>query len=223
MSQTTMTSVVCTECRRENEPERVYCHDCGARLDRASIKVRTTEQVEDARKRVKKLFSPHRARIRAAFFKLSKLTLGACMTACVVLAFIPPPLPGSGKPGFLGSQIRMDLETATTRHSPPQLHYTDEQINMFLASTLKTKAAALNKPFLDFRRAVVSFQEANCNFTTERSISGLYPVYLTWSFQPNVTNGKLTAKTTGGKIGSLPIHPQLAKYMSWLFVDVSAA
>jgi len=32
---TTMTKIVCGECRHENEAERIYCHNCGERLDRS--------------------------------------------------------------------------------------------------------------------------------------------------------------------------------------------
>ena len=30
-----VTKLVCPDCRHENEPERIYCHNCGARLDRS--------------------------------------------------------------------------------------------------------------------------------------------------------------------------------------------
>jgi uncharacterized membrane protein YvbJ len=65
-----MTAVVCTECRHENESERVYCHGCGARLDRTAVK-KAKEAPEDAQKRVKKMFDPQRERMRALFFKMS--------------------------------------------------------------------------------------------------------------------------------------------------------
>ena len=74
---TSMTKLVCPECRHENEPERVYCHSCGAKLDRSAVTVRK-EPVKDTRQRVRKMFDPQRARIRFLFFKTSKLILGAC-------------------------------------------------------------------------------------------------------------------------------------------------
>ena len=86
------TTVVCGECRHENEPERVYCHNCGGRLDRSAVKVRRDDVVEQ-RKRVKKLFDPTRARIRATFFQVSRMLLGACAVAVLVQLFLPPDLP----------------------------------------------------------------------------------------------------------------------------------
>jgi hypothetical protein len=220
-STSTMTTVVCGECRHENEPERIYCHGCGSRLDRSAVKVRK-ENVQDARKRVKKLFDPQRARIRALFFKISKVVLGACLLAGLVQILLPPDVPAPSKSVMLASQIRLDLEGATTRHQPPQLQYTDDQVNAFLTYALKTKQKSLDQPLLEFKRAVVAFQEGSCAFTTERSLFG-YSLYTTGIYAPKIVDGKLVATSKGGHLGRLPIHPQLAQFMGVLFADVHAA
>jgi hypothetical protein len=217
----TMTSVVCPECHHENEPERVYCHDCGARLDRSAVKVRK-EDVADARKRVKKLFDPQRAKIRALFFKGSKVVLGACGVAALLQMFLPPDIPPPGQTAMLASQIRFDLERAVTRHQPPLLQYTDEQINGFLVYALKPKQKSLDEPLLDFKRAVVGFREGVLDVTMERSLFG-FSVYTTWNFAPKLVGGKFTGTTKGASIGRLPIHPQVAQFMGVLFIDLRAA
>ena len=43
-----MTKLICPECQHENEPERMYCHSCGARLDRSKL-APTTAAVDDLR------------------------------------------------------------------------------------------------------------------------------------------------------------------------------
>ena len=35
---TTTATIICPDCRNENEFERIYCHDCGAKLDRSRVK-----------------------------------------------------------------------------------------------------------------------------------------------------------------------------------------
>lgn len=220
-STSTMTTVVCGECRYENEPERIYCHGCGARLDRSAVKVRK-ENVQDARKRVRKLFDPQRARIRALFFKISKVVLGACLLAGLFQILLPPDVPASAKTAILASQIRLDLEGATTRHQPSQLHYTDEQVNAFLAYALKSKQKALDQPLLEFKRTVVAFQEGSCAITMERSFFG-YSLYTTAICAPKLIGGKLVATSKGGRLGRLPIHPQLAQFMGVFFADLHAA
>lgn len=219
---TALTTVVCQECRHENEPERVYCHGCGARLDRSAVKVQRTEDVEDARKRVKKLFDPRFARMQARFFKFSKVLLGACAAAVVAQLILPPDVPAPIQPGSRVSQLRFELEGTATRHQPPQLRYTDEDVNVFLAYSLKTKQKALDQPLLDFRRAFVGFQEGGCTITMERSLFG-YSLFTTISVAPTVQAGKLTVASRGGQIGRLPIHPKIAPYMGVLFEDLWSA
>ena len=34
---TTTITLVCPDCQHENEPQRIYCHSCGARLDRSKL------------------------------------------------------------------------------------------------------------------------------------------------------------------------------------------
>ena len=71
-------TLVCPECRRENEPERIYCHDCGARLDRSALaKEKAKEEDPKAtQRRVAKMFDPRRGLLRRRFFQGSKLLLG---------------------------------------------------------------------------------------------------------------------------------------------------
>jgi hypothetical protein len=217
-----MTSVVCAECRHENEPERVFCHHCGARLDRSAVKVRRDDVVEQ-RKRVKKLFDPQRARIKAAFLQISKLLIGAAVVAAIVELFMPPDLPAPAKSGVLASQIRLELEHAVSHPQATPLSYTQDQVNDFLTYSLKTKAKTLNEPLLDFRRAVVHFQEGQCTVTMERALSGYYSLYTSYSFMPTVEGGKIHLKVKGGHIGRMPIHPQLARFMGYLFLDLESA
>lgn len=216
-----MTAVVCTECRHENEAERVYCHSCGTRLDRSAIKAQK-ERPDDAQKRVKKMFNPQRVQIRALFFRMSKILLGACGVAALVEMALPPDVPAPSKAIIIGSQIRLDLENVAIRHQPAQLQYTDEQITGFLGYALKPKQKTLDQPLLDFNRAIVAFREGECDITAQRSIFG-YPLYTTIYITPTIDGGKMVVVSKGGRIGRLPIHPQVAQFMSILFLDVSNA
>jgi hypothetical protein len=216
---TTLTRLICPECRHENEAERIYCHSCGARLDRSAVASRK-EPVKDTRQRVKKMFDPQRAKIRQLFFKVSKLVLGSCAIAALIQIVSPPDVAPPPKGEMLASQIRFDLEGMTTgRHQPPQVQYSEEQVNSFLLYALKTKQASLDKPLLDFKRVVVGFSEGTCAVTEERALFG-YSFYLTCAYAPTLKEGKLQAPSRGGTIGRLPVHPQLAQVMGLLFTDV---
>lgn len=218
----TMPTVVCSECRRENEIERIYCHDCGARLERKAVK-KIVQKQEDAHSRVKKLFDARGPKIRALFFKISKVVLGACASAAFTVMALPPELPAVAKnPLVQAPNVGFDLERMLARHEAIQVNYSEEQVNLFLVSNLKPKKKTLDEPFLEFRRAVAVFHEGKASLTMERAIFG-YSVFTTIDFGPQSSGGKASAKLTGGSIGRMPIHPELAKYMNYLFVDLWGA
>lgn len=217
------TKLVCPECRHENEPERIYCHSCGSRLDRSAVKVRNTEQTAEAtRQWVRKLFDPQRAKIRAYSLKVIKLILAACMLAALVQIVLPPDVPAPVKTDIAASQIRMDLENATTRGQPAHVQYTQDQVNAFLTYALKAKQSSLDKPLLVFKRVVVQFGEGTCALTVERSLFG-YSVYTRSIYQPVLMGGKIEAVNKGASIGRLSIHPQASQIINVLFSDVWSA
>ena len=215
--------LVCPECRRENEPERIYCHDCGARLDRTALaKIAPKgEDAKDTQRRLKAMLDPQRAKIRHLFFKTSKMILGALATAALIQMLLPPDLPPRAKSGEFPPQINLDLENALLNHQTAPLQYTEAQVNAYLGSALKSKQAALNK-YLNFERAVANFDETVCKITAERSLFG-YSVYTSTSSKVTVQNGTINATNLGGSIGRLPIHPLLMKYSDVLFADLWGA
>ena len=217
-----MVKLVCPECQRQNEPERIYCHDCGARLDRSALaKVAPKlEDPEETQKRLKQLLDPGRLRIRLLFFKICKTILGACALAALIQILRSPEVPERLKNVEL-QQISLDLENATMNHSSASLQYTETQVNGFLVSALRTKQAALNK-LLQFERAIVNFDENVCRITVERSLFG-FSVFTATSYKVTLQNGTLKASNDGGSIGRLPIHPTAMTYGDILFSDVWAA
>ena len=217
-----MIKLVCSECRRENEPERIYCHDCGARLDRSAL-AKAPQKEEDptaTHKRVKAMFDPGRAVMKKRFFDYSKLILGALTVAAIVQMIRSPDLPEKPKAAMLPVQISLDLENATMTPGSPQIRYSDEQLNQYLGYTLKSKQAALSS-YLNFERAVVAFEQDLCRVTLERSLFG-FPLYTTTEFTPTIGESGLVLKNKGGAIGRMPVHPALMQYSGILFSDVAS-
>jgi hypothetical protein len=206
-----MIKLVCPECRRENEPERIYCHDCGARLDRSAL-AKVAPKGEDAKetqRRLRSMLDPQHVKTRLMFFKVSKLILGACALAALIQMLLPADVPARVKGGELPPQINFDLEKATESHGAAPLSYTDAQVTGYLGNALKGKQAALSK-LLQFERALVKFDESSCRITVERSLFG-FSVFTATSHIVTLQDGKLTASNNGGSIGRMPIHPALMK------------
>ena len=221
---TTTAKLICPECRRENEPERIYCHDCGAKLDRSAvIASKPTDTRAKERRRVRNMFDPHRAKMRYLFFRVSKMILGAFVLAAFAQLILPPEVPSSSKEGLGLSQIGLELENAVTYHRPPSVQFTEDQANEYLANVIKNKQKALNKPLLDFKRALVGFSEGKVNLTAERSLFGYYSLYSSAALAVQVVDGKFNVSNKGGRIGRMPIHPQLMQYLDIIFVDLWSA
>jgi hypothetical protein len=218
-----MITLICPECRRENEAERIYCHDCGARLDRTALAKNAPkgEDVKETQRRLRTMLDPQRAKMRHLFFKTSKVILGAFALAAAIQMILPPDVPPRGKTGDFPPQINLDLENAALNHSTTPMQYTEAQVNAYLGSALKSKQAALSQ-VLQFERAIVKFDEMVCSVTAERSLFG-FSVFTTTTSKVTVQNGTLTAANNGGRIGRLPVHPLLMKYADPLFADLWAA
>jgi hypothetical protein len=217
-----MIKLVCPECQRQNEPERIYCHDCGARLDRSALaKVAPkTEDPKQTQRRLKQLLDPGRIKMRLMFFKISKLILGACAMAVLIQMLRAPETPERAKNIEL-QQINLDLENATTSHSTTPLQYTEAQVNNYLVGVVRNKRATLSK-YLEFERALINFDEGVCRITVERSLLG-FSVFHAISYNVALKKGTLTASPTGGSIGLMPIHPMIMNYGDVLFTDLWAA
>ena len=212
--------LICTECRHENEPERIYCHNCGERLDRSAVvSDKKAHDPKAAHRRLQKMLEgPSKA--RQNFFALSKLTLAAAAMAALVDVALPPDLPAPTKTN--PQQIDLELENLASHQKPGPLEYSQDQINAYLAYRLTSKKKALEKPLLTFVRATASFREAQCTIGIERALFG-YSLFSRAAYRIDVANGKITPAITGGWIGRLPIHPAIMKYGDIIFADLWSA
>jgi hypothetical protein len=225
MTTTTTTSnkLVCTECRHENETERVYCHGCGARLSKPTpaLGAKSDEaKTIEARAHLRRMMDNRGVKVRQWVTNITKLLLGSCIAAVLIQMFLPPDLPSAGgKDLVLGPQIGLELENALFQHRGTQLTYREDQVNSYLATVLKRKKATLlDKPMLDFERGIAQFGEGSFRMTLERSCFGL-PIYTSGFYRANMQDGKIGAANIGGAIGRMPIHPQLMQYAGFLISD----
>lgn len=218
-------TLVCNECQHVNEAERIYCHACGARLDRSALtagKGGKTEAPEEVQKRLAGMFNKRGVKLHIFTTRAVKLLLAAIGAAGLLQILRAPDLPAVGKADAFPPQINMDLETMQQYHRPPALTYSEEAVNGYLGNALKNKKEKLGLPLIDFERGMVALNEGQCRVILERSIFG-YSIFTSGDYVLQTGGGKLNLETRGGAIGRLPIHPQLMKYAGFLFSDVTAA
>jgi len=219
VTTTTATKIVCTECRHENEAERIFCHNCGERLDRSAvIAPKKVEDPKETHRRLRKLLEGP-SRTRHNFFVGCKLMLAAAATAGLVQMALPPeefPAPTKAT----APQIDLALENAILRST--DLNYSQNEVNAYLTYRLAGKKKVLNKPFLNFERAAIVFKEGTCVFGWERSVFG-YSIYARSAVRVDTSAGKFLTVNTGGWIGRLPVHPKIMEYGDIIFADLWSA
>lgn len=216
MTSTTTTKLICAECRHENEAERIYCHNCGERLDRSAVvSKKNIEDPKEAHRRLRKMLDGP-SRTRQNFFVACKMLLAAAATAGLVQLVLPPDFPAAVK---TTSPVQLDLELEQALMKQQELNYSQQDVNAYLGYRLAGKKKVLNEPLLDFSRAAVVLKEGACVIGWERSFFG-YPLYGQSSFRVDSSRGKLVAVNTGGWIGRLPIHPAIMKYAGIIFADL---
>ena len=216
---TTTPKLVCAGCRHENEPERLYCHNCGERLDRSSvIPEKKVDNAEETHRRLRRLLQGP-SRTRQNFVTAAKLMLGAAAAAGLIQMVLPPEFPPAAKVSAL---VQLDLELENAIRRSTTVSYSDKDINDYLAYRLAGKKKALDKPFLNFDRAAVVLKEGVCIIGWERSIFG-YPIYCCASYRMDDQAKQISMINTGGWIGRLPIHPLAMRYAGIIFKDLWAA
>ena len=219
---TTITKLICPECRYENEAERVYCHGCGARLSKPAAEAAKNEEAQtiETRERLRRLMDNRGVKARQWATNIAKLLLGSCIAAALIQMFLPPDLPAAtGKDLVLGPQIGLELENALFQHRGAQLTYREDQVNSYLGTVFKRKKVSLlDKPMLDFEHGIAQFGEGTFRMTLERSFFGL-SIYTSGLYRASTQDGKFAAANVGGLVGRMPIHPQLMHYADFLFSD----
>lgn len=209
--------LICPECRRENETARIFCHECGQRLDRSGLAAKKKPQTpDDERKRLQRMMEGP-SKLRQNFFAVSKIALAAAVTAVLVEIALPPDIPEPTKTP--APQLDLELESAAAFHKPGPFEFSQDQVNAYLVYRLTSKKKMLNKPLLDFVRATAAFRDGACTIGMERSLFG-YSLFTQTSYQVEAAGGKITATNVGGWLGRLPVHPAIMKYGDIIFADL---
>jgi hypothetical protein len=212
-------TLTCSQCGFANETERVYCHNCGAKLDRSLLpkgEQAGKEAVDRVRKRVKKMTNPGQTSVTRELKTLANVIVWAVLAAFII-GFIREPggVPSAktdeGGLRMVGSEIAEALEFPQSR----ALQFTDGEVSSYLRSALKSKTAGLI-PGVKFERAYVKFEPGNVYIGLQQSIAG-YSLYSGSRYQIGVKDGQFFARNVGGNFGRVAVHPGLMQYLDVVF------
>jgi hypothetical protein len=207
----------CDQCGYANEPERVYCHNCGAKLDRSLLPKITEKPVEDpdkVRKRISKMTNPKSGVVWREIKTLFKVAFFAALIACIFLIIQKPDDLPELKKGDMMRLVSSDMMEALGSLTPARVSFTEDDVNQYLKQMLKKKETMV--PGIDVVHAYVHCVPGALRIYSEQDSFG-YPTYSRIDFHLEVKDGKFTATVVGGAFGKLSIDPQLMKYADYAF------
>lgn len=207
-------TLVCKECGYVNEGERVYCHGCGAKLDRNIIAAKQQQQapsLKEKQREVKRIMSPRRRSLPKLAQTFCKTVLLAALAGALIDAARPPEgaLPVEPKKELSDAPALDDvLEKMTAAPTGQRLLVTEEQLNAYLQKEHFRKVPEWFTGALPLRRVFVNLENGTGRLTVGGTVAG-YPVYAGFSghFQPHAV-----PVCTGGAIGRLQIPAPVAVY-----------
>jgi hypothetical protein len=206
MSQSSTPKLTCGQCGYENEPERVYCHNCGTKLDRSVLPKDTVtqqESLEHARKRIKKLTNPGTAgaTIKAI---LNTLIYGA-LVAALYLLLMPPRRVPNRETEAGANVISSDIDAAVESPAAATVQFTEADISQHLKSRVKDGGGI---PGLKLKRAYSLLGDGTITVGVEQTIFGL-ALHSQVEYRVKNEGGNVTAEKSGVRFGRLGLHPAI--------------
>ena len=209
----------CGQCNYENEAERVYCHNCGAKLDRTVLPEaeddKRHESPDRAQRRIKKMTNPSGNPVAREFKALlSTLTWGAIVAAVILMSRQPDNVPdtkGLMVDRFVPSELSQAFEATT----PQTVKFSQDEINYALKQSLKGKDSGLI-PGIQFSRAFVNLHPGAVRVTTQQSLWG-YPFYSSETYKVGMKDGKFAPVLVAGSFGRLPVDARLMQHVDFSF------
>ncbi len=209
MSKPASPKLTCAQCGYENEPERVYCHNCGTKLDRSILPKETVSQQENlaaARRRIRKMTNPGQG---MAVVKTFIQTLVWAALVAIIYLLLSPPRDLPTKEQESGANvISGDIESAVENPASTALQFTQADISSHLRGRIKGKAGII--PGSELKRAYGKLNEGKITIGLEQSLWG-YPLYPSVEYRVSVDGGKWKAEKAGFRLGRLGIHPEIPK------------
>lgn len=212
-------SLPCEQCGYNNEPERVYCHNCGSKLDRSLLPKaaeKTQENPDKVKKRIEKMTNPKSGTFGREVKTLFKVAFFAALVACIFLAAQKPEdLPELKK----SDEIRMvssDMMEAINSPTPVRLSLTDDDINHYMKQRVFRDRKPTMIPGVDVVGAFVACVPGVIRIYSQQNAFGL-DTYSRIDYKLEIKDGKLVPTIVGGGFGKLNLDPILMQYADYAF------
>lgn len=207
----------CEQCGYANEPERVYCHNCGAKLDRSLLpkaQEKVQEHPDKAKKRIAKMTNPKSGSFLREVKTLFKVAFFSALIAAVFLILQKPDDLPEPKKSESERMINSDMMEAIGSPTPARVSFSDADINSYLKRAIKTKDTMV--PGVQVVHAYVACLPGVLRIYSEQSSFG-YPTFSRIDYKLEVKDGKFIPTIVGGAFGKMAVDPQLMQYADYAF------
>ena len=204
--------LICPKCGNDNELGRIFCHQCGDRLDISSIKPPSVAE------RKRRLFKAEA--IRNIRFLVNLVILGVLILVVALICLTPPVVPTqSSNTELVASDTkRMELDRIGRGKKGGQVTVTEAQLNAFFNQRpFRTATGAGIELTPIALRIHLNESRVQMEFLGATQFGSYFEkkLYLAYEGQPILRAGKFGFKPTGGWIGRLPVHPLILRITSF--------
>lgn len=225
-----MKNIKCGQCGHENDRTRVFCQNCGERLERPAGE-------DPAISGPTAVPSETRFRGRAArrgfvagllgFIRriLSTAIIAALFAVVIQMARepnnVPPVQPAND---LQAGQLMHAVQVLSGSNYARTMDISQDQANNYLASSIVPDPANTGISIFraDFSRAFVVIKSGEMDFLVEQRLYGR-PIYMYLTAVPESSGGKSSLKVTGGGVGRMPLHPRLLPLLQGIMRPVTSS
>lgn len=227
-------SIVCKDCSHVNEAQRVYCHNCGVKLDRSAVAQELQKQNESAeqrQKRVKKIMNPSGGLLGKNWGGTFIRTIfwAAVAGLAINIALPPENVPPMPKEQLLDAPpLGIYLQDVSESKTPRVIAFKEDEINLYLLNTIRPKKGKKGESegVVRFQRAFVELDPGTARIISQSAILN-HPLYLGVTFAAEGKAGTLSAKPVAVHFGRVTIpefiSQHLAKPVEFLFASLWGA
>lgn len=194
----------CASCGYENDPTRVYCHNCGVRLERGNVPPAPTGFTHPTD--VAKMKKPRQPVAWGRYFgALFKVALLAVLVAAVVLAFLPPhDVPAPVEPDKnLALRLSGLLNDASSSSEARAFGLPAADINRWLVSSVALQGLGGSMRLEPERLYAVPGNGA-VRVGLEATVAGSMHVYFEGDYEPVRRGNGYTLEPRRYSVGRLP-------------------
>lgn len=214
----------CKECDYSNEPERVYCHNCGNKLDRSILPKEgdgKQPDVDKTRRRIKRMTNPSKGTVMRELKAFATTLIWGAIVAAVFLAALEPDGVPPIKSEMATRLVSTELADVMESPVPRSIGFTEAEINGYIKQVVKAPKGESMIP-IKFERAFVNLYADKARINAQQNLYG-YPIYSGLLYKLESRNGTVVPTMLGGNFGRLAVHPELMKLASGLFNQIGAA